>query len=316
MFVKLSYYKSSPLVDFTRCQVHRETVHMIRGSAPMNNYKIFNQIVFVSYLFLYLCIVFKEYRLFKIPFMALCLTLALGTKCIAQQQTLIVDRMEMPLPLNNKSEQILFRKGYTVSYNNDNKIPNWVAWHLTAEHASGQIRRPNNAWHEDMQVPVPRATISDYKGSGWSRGHMCPAGDNKWDSDAMYESFLFTNCCPQDANLNSGDWNQIEMACRRWAEQYGDIYIVCGPILFNRKHETIGPNKVVVPEAFFKVVLCLKGSPKGIGFIRRNSDTSRRKDLYVNSIKEVERITGITFFPLLPKEISDAVKSKANLKDW
>ena len=242
--------------------------------------------------------------------------MAMESKCIAQQMSSIADKIEIPLPLNKKSEQILYRKGYTVSYNKENKIPNWVAWHLTAEHASGQIRRPNNAWHEDIQVPEPRATVSDYKGSGWSRGHMCPAGDNKWNGDAMYDSFLLTNCCPQNANLNSGDWNQIEMACRRWAEQYGDIYIVCGPILFNQEHETIGPNKVVVPEAFFKVILCLKGNPKGIGFIRRNTDTSRRKDLYVNSIKEVERITGITFFPLLPNNVSEAVKSNANLKDW
>ena len=259
---------------------------------------------------------FKKNRLSIIAFIVLCLTLALGTKCIAQQLTSIVDRMEIPIPLNNKSEQILYRKGYTVSYNNDNKIPNWGAWHLTAEHASGQIRRPNNAWHEDVQVSAPRATVSDYKGSGWSRGHMCPAGDNKWDGEAMYESFLLTNCCPQNANLNSGDWNQIEMACRRWAEKYGDVYVVCGPILFNQKHETIGANNIVVPEAFFKVVLCLNGTPKGIGFIRRNTDTSKRNDLNVNSIKEVERITGITFFPLLPSDISDTVKSKADIKDW
>jgi endonuclease G len=106
------------------------------------------------------------------------------------------------------------------------------------------------------------------------------------------------------------------MSCRRWAEKYGDIYIFCGPILFNKEHETIGPNKIVVPEAFFKVVLCLNGEPKGIGFIRRNTDTSRRKDLYVNSIKEVERITGITFYPLLPKDILEAVKTIANLEDW
>ncbi len=259
---------------------------------------------------------FRIYRQSAISFIVLCLILAFGTQCKAQQQTPIVDRIEIPLPLNNKFEQILYRKNYTVSYNKDYRIPNWVAWHLTAEHVSGQVRRPNNAWHEDLQVPEPRATISDYKGSGWSRGHMCPAGDNKWDSDAMYESFLLTNCCPQNANLNSGDWNQLEMSCRRWAEKYGEIYIVCGPILFNQEHETIGPNKIVVPEAFFKVVLCLNGKPKGIGFIRRNTDTYRRKDLYINSIKEVERITGITFFPLLPKEVSDSIKSNADLKDW
>ena len=175
---------------------------------------------------------------------------------------------------------------------------------------------PGNAWHEDLQVPSPRASLADYRRSGWDRGHMCPAGDNKWDADAMYESFLFTNCCPQNANLNSGDWNQIEIMCRQWAERYGDIYIVCGPVLFRQEHQTIGPNKVVIPEAFFKVVLCLKGKPKGIGFIRRNTATNGKKDNYVNSIHEVERITGMTFFPNIPKEIADSVKSHANLKDW
>ena len=263
------------------------------------------------------CSMFRNNRNIILAFIALCLTIALGiADCFAQQQTKNEYKIGIPLPLNNKSEQILYRKGYTVSYNKDYKIPNWVAWHLTAEHTTGPIPRPGNAWHEDEEVPEPRATLVDYHGSGWSRGHMCPAGDNKWDNIAMYESFLFTNCCPQNTNLNSGDWNQIEMACRRWAEKYGDIYIVCGPILYNKEHETVGPNKVVVPEAFFKVVICLNGTPKGIGFIRKNTDTTKRNDLYVNTISEVERITGITFFPILPKDISESVKSKADMKDW
>ena len=75
-------------------------------------------------------------------------------------------------------------------------------------------------------------------------------------------------------------------------------------------------KKVFYAEAFFKVVLCLNGTPKGIGFIRRNTDTSKRNDLYVNSISEVERITRITFFPTLSKEVAETVKSQANLKDW
>ena len=214
------------------------------------------------------------------------------------------------------SEQILFRKGYVVSYNKDTKIPNWVAWRLTANHTDGLTKRPGNAWHEDTEVPEPRATIDDYRGSGWSRGHMCPAGDNKWDGDAMYESFLLTNCCPQHARLNSGDWNEIERACRRWAEKYGEIFIVCGPVLFRQEHETIGENHVVVPEAFFKVVLCLNGQPKGIGFVCRNTEGNRKKDFYVNSIREVERITGYTFFPMLPKFMADIAKTKADLNEW
>ena len=264
---------------------------------------------------LYLCNMLKMFRYIIISVISVCCITLSYIECHAQHITNEVYTY-IPLPLKNKSEQILFRKGYIVSYNKDWKIPNWVAWHLTKEHTLGVNSRSGNAWHEDIDVPYPRATILDYKGSGWSRGHMCPAGDNKWDSEAMYESFLFTNCCPQNANLNSGDWNQIEMICRRWAEKFGDIYIVCGPILFNQKHETIGSNKVVVPEAFFKVVLCMNGKPKGIGFIRRNTYTSKRSDFYVNSIKEIERITGITFFPLLPGDVSEAVKSKANLNGW
>ena len=87
-------------------------------------------------------------------------------------------------------------------------------------------------------------------------------------------------------------------------------------VSLQRSHHFPGPNKIVVPEAFFKVVLCLNGKPKGIGFIRRNTETTRRNDLYINSIREVERITGMTFFPNLPKEIAESVKSQANLRDW
>lgn len=224
--------------------------------------------------------------------------------------------IDKPVVPKNTPEQILYRKGYIVSYNKNTKIPNWVAWHLTSSHTNGDFKRPGNAFHEDTDVPTPRANNGDYRGSGWSRGHMCPAGDNRWDPDAMYESFLLSNACPQNMNLNSGVWNQIEIACRNWANKYGDIYIVCGPILFNREHEAIGNNKITVPEAFFKVILCLKGKPKGIGFICRNTDGNKKKDLYVNSINQVERVTKIKFFPHLDKTIAEKVKNQADITQW
>ena len=262
---------------------------------------------------------FKEYRYTIFAILVFAVMIAFGLRGAAKQKILgeeKEDQIEYVLPLQNTSEQILYRKGYTTSYNKDNKIPNWVGWHLTANHVTGPYRRPGGAWHEDTQIPTPRATIYDYRDCDWTRGHMCPAGDNKWDQDAMFETFLFTNCCPQHANLNSGVWNQIEMSCRRWAEKFGDIHIICGPVLFRQEHETIGPNKVVIPEAFFKVVLCQNGTPKGIGFICRNTEGSRGKDFYVNTIRQVERITGMTFFPNLPEEIAEKVKDKADLKDW
>ena len=226
-----------------------------------------------------------------------------------------VVRICMPRPLEGISEQIIRKKNYIVSYNKDTKIPNWVAWHLTADHIDGPVRRTNN-YYEEEAVVSPRATPKDYRGSGWSRGHMCPAGDNKWNETAMYESFSLVNVCPQNANLNSGLWNSIEIDCRRWARLYGDVYIVCGPVFLNREHETIGANEVFVPEAFFKVVLCLNGTPKALGVICRNTDGNKKRDLYYNSIDQVERITGIDFFPTLPDEIENNVESVVDMNSW
>lgn len=226
------------------------------------------------------------------------------------------DGIEIPAKLSGKAEQILVREGYTASYNKDLKIPNWVAWHLTAKHTTGDYKRAGIKFHEDEDVPTPRAVDWDYARSGYDRGHMCPSGDNKWSQLAQEQSFLFTNMCPQDHGLNIGDWNEMENQCRRWAKEYGDIYIVCGPILYKGKHKTIGSDKVVVPEAFFKVVLCMRGTPKAIGFIYKNIDGNRPKGDYVNSVDQVERITGIDFFPSLPDQVEKTVEAEADLNDW
>jgi endonuclease G, mitochondrial len=224
--------------------------------------------------------------------------------------------LEIPAPLKDRAEQILRRAGYTVSYNKDLRIPNWVAWHLTADHTSGPYKRGGIPFQEDMDVPTPRANTYDYQRSGYDRGHMCPSADNKWDEQAQQDCFLFTNMCPQDHNLNEGDWNEMEIQCRKWAEEYGDIYIVCGPILYRSKHKTIGQNRITVPEAFFKVVLCMQGTPKAIGFIYKNEPGNRPKGDYVNSIDQIERITGIDFFPSLPDDVEKAVESEEDLNDW
>lgn len=224
--------------------------------------------------------------------------------------------MEMPAPLTDRNEQILHRTGYTVSYNSATRLPNWVAWQLTSAHTSGPYKRGGIDFAEDEEVAEPRATDNDYYRSGYDRGHMCPSADNKWSETAQRESFLFTNICPQNHSLNAGDWNEMEQQCRRWANELGSIYIVSGPILYKGKNKTIGKNKVVVPEAFFKVVLCTKGTPKAIGFIYKNQPGNRPKGDYVNTVDEVERITGIDFFPALPDDVEDKVEASADINEW
>lgn len=226
------------------------------------------------------------------------------------------DKLVMQTSPKGTPEQILKRTGYVASYNKTTLLPNWVAWHLTAERTEGSAKRSGVDFAEDTEVPEPRATDWDYYNSGYDRGHMCPAADNKWSKKAMEESFLFTNMCPQNGNLNRGDWNEMEMACRKWAKKYGDLYIVCGPILYKGKHKTIGKNKVVVPEAFFKVVLRTGDNPQAIGFIYKNTSGNRPKDSYVNTVDEVERITGIDFFPSLPDDVEKKVEAECDLGLW
>lgn len=223
---------------------------------------------------------------------------------------------ELPAFRTSSDEIILKRKGYTASYNPTTKIPNWVAWHLTAEHVDGYAKRKGIPFHEDEDVPEPRVNTYDYMRSGYDRGHMCPAGDNKWDAEAMEQSFLMTNICPQDHVLNIGDWNNLEAQCRQWAEQYGSIYVVCGPVLYNKRHKTIGKNKVVVPEAFFKVILRMGRTPQAIGFVYRNNDKRHPWGDYVNSVDEVERITGFDFFASLPDSVERQVERQVNVDMW
>ena len=235
---------------------------------------------------------------------------------------------EMPAPLKDRPEQILKRKGYTVSYNSETKNPNWVAWHLTKSHTYGSFQRREEVFSEDVSVKAPRATNNDYFNSRYDRGHMCPAGDNKWDKEAMTQSFLFTNICPQNHGLNKYEWNDLEIQCRDWAREYGAVDIVCGPLYSSKggrykvgsSHEpqqkTIGRNKVWVPDAFFKVVLCRQGRPKAIGFVYRNEGVKQLKTEAVRTVDEIEALTGIDFFPALDDDMENRIEASANLSDW
>lgn len=213
-------------------------------------------------------------------------------------------------------EILLQRTGYLVSYNSNTRIANWVAWKLTPERLENNTERINN-FHPDPDLPTSKAvTTHDYKGTGWDRGHLCPAGDNKWSRQAMIESFYMTNICPQHHNLNRGDWNELEQKCRKWVKKENCLYIVAGPIFYKRKPQTIGEHRVAVPDAFFKVILSLNKKPKAIGFIYKNNEGNNPLDAYVNSVDEVERITGIDFFPALPDDTEKAVEASYNLKEW
>lgn len=224
-----------------------------------------------------------------------------------------------PIISDTIPSRILEKYCYTVSYNPQTRQPNWVMWQLTGEHVMKKKEGVWNEFQEDESLTVDvRSTLADYASSGYDKGHMCPGGDCNWDDEGRDETFILSNICPQNPSLNRGDWKEIEMACRKWAQQYDNIYNVCGPIFLNsQEHKRIGPNQIPVPEAFLKVVLCTDFSdPKGIGFICRNTDGNRKKDFYVNSIRQVERVTGYKFFPSLDNSIKNAVYDADDITNW
>lgn len=239
----------------------------------------------------------------------------------------------------NIPHQLLTRIGYTTSYNNRTKCPNWVTWHLTAEHADGPYPRSGEPYFEndeacgigkvnkdiwkgdyfvDMEAELPRQEHTDWAEmpTGMSHGHICPAGDNKWSKEAMNQSFLLTNMCPQNATLNGGGWKKLEEKCRDWAIKYGDIYIVSGPIFYEGVKRSFGKNKIGIPDAFFKVVLCTNGTPKAIGFIYSNDESSQSMKNNVRSVDEVERITRMDFFHGLPDDVEDVVEAQFDMNFW
>lgn len=224
-----------------------------------------------------------------------------------------------PLIPDTIASEIVERICYTVSYNRTTRQPNWVMWELKDNHVMPHKEGVWNDYREDFDIPEEyRATLADFVSSGYDRGHMCPGGDCNWNDNGRDETFLLSNICPQNPNLNRGDWKEIEIACRHWAQEYGRVYIVCGPIFFkSQEHVRIGQNQIPVPEAFFKVVLCVDTpEPKGIGFICRNTDGNRKKDFYVNSIRQVERVTGYRFFTNLCDSVKNRAYDMDSINDW
>ncbi len=226
---------------------------------------------------------------------------------------------EIPILTKHKPEVLIQHYSYTVSYNPDLCIPNWVAWELNAEKLIERESR-NKHFQPDPKLPQDMAVTTDeYKNSGWDRGHMCPAGDNKYHWRAMDACFYMTNMCPQNSNLNRGDWKELEEACRVWAAQE-PVYIVCGPILYRKpKYGYIGKSfQIRIPDAFFKVVLTglQSGNPRAIGFLYKNESGNNPRDKYVNSVDEVERITSMDFFSSLPDDIEERVEASCNIDDW
>lgn len=217
--------------------------------------------------------------------------------------------LEIPKTIKKREEIVIKHLGYTVSYNDFYKTPNWVAWELTRKETEGDEGRTNK-FLPDPELPEPRVVTSDYTNSGYDRGHMAPAADMKWSKQAMKESFYMSNICPQNQKLNRDDWGDLEESCRKWADKYGTIYIACGPIYDSKSPKRIGKNRVAVPDRFFKVVLVYnRKNPMAMGFLFENKANHQNLKNYMVTVDKVEEETGLDFFPKVPDSIESRIES-------
>jgi endonuclease G len=221
--------------------------------------------------------------------------------------------LEIPSLLSN--DTVIIHTGYSLVYNEVYEQAKWVAYELTKEETFKAAERTNK-FIVDPKISTHTADNKDYKGSGYDKGHLAPAGDMSWSPTTMYESFYFSNMSPQVPAFNRGIWKQLEELVRTWAVEDQNLYIVTGPII-GKCPKTIGTNEVAVPDYYFKVILDYTNPDiKGIGFILPNEGSKEPLQHFALSIDAVEKITGIDFFPSLPDEQENSIEKTLCITCW
>ena len=221
----------------------------------------------------------------------------------------------LPSPLLPTDQQVINHHGFSLQYDEEHEQARWVLYKITAETARGPIDRTDD-FRSDPLVTTGSADLSDYRGSGYDRGHMAPAAAMAWSEIAMSESFYLSNISPQNAAFNRGIWRELESKVRSWAVKHGQIWVVTGPIL-KGDLKKIGDNQVSVPNYYYKVILDeLEPNISGIGFVMANSNSDEEINEYAVTIDSVESLSGLNFFPNLEEGIESEVETKISFSHW
>ena len=231
----------------------------------------------------------------------------------------LMSRLEIPYRLDDSGSEVIEHMGYALSYNSDYRVPNWVAYELLESEVLTAYRSREDRFEPDPLVKGRQAYDRDYVGSGYDRGHMAPAADMRWSSQTMKECFYLSNVCPQNHNLNSGAWNDLEKQVRYEAKYYKSVWVVCGPIFEYNNPKHIGTNHVMVPDSFFKALLARRkdGSYAAIGFIFPNEACVRNLTLYAMTVDELEAKLGMDLFYNLETKAQDKAEAVMDpYGDW
>ena len=237
-------------------------------------------------------------------------------------------KIETPLctaVLNHKKDGEYFEDhelhsyaGFDLCYRESYEVAEWVSYTLTNDELVKVSGRTND-FRADPSISTGSATPADYKKSGYDRGHLAPAADMEWSVQTVSESFYMSNMTPQKPELNRRLWMELESSVRIWASRFGYVTVVTGPVLekASSEYDSIGENKVSVPEYFYKVLLSeCDGRKIAAGFILPNADCTKDIFDYAVSVDEVERRTGLDFFSLLPDTEEELLESCTDFSAW
>jgi endonuclease G len=183
-------------------------------------------------------------------------------------------------------------KGYAALVDEDRLVPLWVAYHLTGKHTFGCIDRTDDFHPDELLPPDHRAKPSDYDEPQFDQGHQAPAQDFAWNDKEMHDSFSMANMTPQLPGLNRRQWERLEEAVRAWAADRGDLIIYVGPVI-KREPRTIGDDHVVVPSAFWKVVID-PTRQEALAFIMPQTEIPKGPlEPFKKTIADVEAASGV-----------------------
>lgn len=203
---------------------------------------------------------------------------------------------------------------YTFSYNEPYEQSEWVAYYLD-ENDLNESRNYNRPYFEiDETVKTGAAHWRNYKKSGYTKGHLCPAADRTATFETYEETFLTSNISPQLYDFNAGVWNRLEQKVRYWAKKYEGVYVVTGGVL-TYGLKTIGFEDVAVPKYFYKVLLS-SDKKRMIGFLVPHNNSKKPLYNFVVSVDSIEKMTGIDFFPKLDDVTENELEAKSDYKGW
>lgn len=216
-------------------------------------------------------------------------------------------------------------RNYSMLYDTDLKMAYWVAYPLCDWYLKDNIGRTDDWNYDDLldkslQPNLKENSFND-KGDDYDKGHQIPSADRqRSNNDKLInrQTFYYTNITPQSGkNMNQKIWRNLEDAVRGWGSGKDTLYVVTGAMPTTPTDKTINytidnnGNKVAIPKYYFKA-LARKVNEQFQTIAYKLDNTPYEDGNYnvgIISVKELEELTGFTFFPDRP-EITESIKSQ------